>query len=122
MTRVYGNDVTNTLGSSTRTWRLYADYTVSSTETAYTVKGTSIGVQNTASASGATMSFNANSLTASYSGVLTASYKRTTKTGDIKGGATVEIYGTDISTVIERTRVEQIESLTFEVIANSNTA
>ena len=122
MTRVYGNSVTNTSGGHTRTWRLYADYTVSSTETSYTVKGTSIGVQNTASASGATMNFNANSLTASYSGALTASYKRTTKTGDIKGGATVEIYGTDISAVIERTRVEQIESLTFEVVANSNTA
>ena len=122
MTRVYGNSVTNTSGGHTRTWRLYADYTVSSTETSYTVKGTSIGVQNTASASGATMSFNANSLTASYSGVLTASYRRTAKTGDIKGGATVEVYGTDISAVIERTRVEQIESLTFEVVANSNTA
>ena len=122
MTRIYGNSVTNTSGGYTRTWRLYADYTVSSTETSYTVKGTSIGVQNTASASGATMNFNANSLTASYSGVLTASYRRTTKTGDIKGGATVEVYGTDISTVIERTRVEQIESLTFEVVANSNTA
>lgn len=121
MTRVYGNSVTNTSGGYTRTWRLYADYTDSSTETSYTVKGTSIGVQNTTPSSGATMSFNANSLTASYSGVLTASYKRTTKTGDIKGGATVEVYGTDISTVIERTRVEQIESLTFEVVANSNT-
>lgn len=123
MTRVYGNKVTNTSsGGYTRTWRLYADYTVSSTETSYTVKGTSIGVQNTASESGATISFNANSLTASYSGVLTASYRRTTKTGDIKGGATVEVYGTDIRAVIERTRVEHIESLTFEVVANSNTA
>ena len=122
MTRVYGNGVTNTSGGHTRTWRLYADYTGSSTETNYTVKGTSIGVQNTASASSETMSFNANSLTASYSGVLTASYRRTTKTGNIKGGATFEIYGTDISTVIERTRVEQIESLTFEVVASSNTA
>ena len=122
MTRVYGNGVTNTSGGHTRTWRLYADYIVSSTETSYTIKGTSIGVQNTASESGATMSFNANSLTASYSGVLTASYRRTTKTGDIKGGATFEVYGTDISAVIERTRVEQIESLTFEVVANSNTA
>lgn len=122
MTRVYGNGVTNTSGGHTRTWRLYADYTVSSTETSYTVKGTSIGVQNTASVSGTTMSFNANSLTASYSGILTASYKRTTKTGNIKGGATVEVYGTDISAVIERTRVEQTKSLTFEVVANSNTA
>ena len=122
MTRVYGNSVTNTSGGHTRTWRLYADYTDSSTETNYTIKGTSLGVQNTASASGATMSFNANSLTASYSGVLTASYKRTTKTGDIKGGAAFEVYGTDISAVIERTRVEQTKSLTFEVVANSNTA
>ena len=121
MTRVYGNSVTNTSSDYTRTWRSYADYTASSTETSYTVKGTSIGVQNTASASGTTMSFNANSLTASYSGVLTASYKRTTKTGDIKGGATVEVYGTDISAVIERTRVEQTKILTFEVVANSNT-
>lgn len=122
MTRVYGNGVTNTSGGHTRTWRLYADYTDSSTETSYTVKGTSIGVQNTASASGETMSFNANSLTASYSGILTASYKRTAKTSDIKGGATFEIYGTDIGAVIERTRVEQIKSLTFEVVANSKTA
>ena len=121
MTRVYGNDVTNTYNGSTRTWRSYADYTVSSTETAYTIKGTSLGVQNTAPSSGATMSFNANSLTASYSGILTASYKRTTKTGDIKGGAVLEVYGTDISAVIERTRVEQTKSLTFEVVANSNT-
>ena len=121
MTRVYGNDVTNTYSGSTRTWRSYADYTVSSTETAYTIKGTSLGVQNTAPSSGATMSFNANSLTASYSGILTASYKRTTKTGDIKGGAALEVYGTDISAVIERTRVEQTKSLTFEVVANSNT-
>lgn len=122
MTRVYGNGVTNTLGSSTRTWRSYADYTVSSTETSYTIKGTSLGVQNTAPSSAATMSFNAKSLTASYSGVLTASYRRTTKTGDIKGGAAFEVYGTDISAVIERTRVEQTKSLTFEVVANSNTA
>ena len=122
MTRVYGNSVTNTSGGYARTWRLYADYTVSSTETSYTVKGTSIGVQNTTSPSAATMSFNANSLTASYSGVLTASYRRTTKTGDIKGGATVEVYGTDISAVIERTRVEQTKSLTFKCVANSNTA
>lgn len=121
MTRVYGNDVTNTYSGSTRTWRSYADYTASSTETAYTIKGTSLGVQNTAPSSGATMSFNANSLTASYSGVLTASYKRTTKTGDIKGGAALEVYGTDISAVIERTRVEQTKILTFEVVANSNT-
>lgn len=121
MTRVYGNGVTNTSGGHTRTWRSYADYTASSTETAYTIKGTSLGVQNTAPSSGATMNFNANSLTASYSGVLTASYKRTTKTGDIKGGATVEVYGTDISAVIEKTRVEQTKILTFEVVANSNT-
>lgn len=121
MTRVYGNGVTNTSGGHTRTWRSYADYTASSTETAYTIKGTSLGVQNTAPSSGATMNFNANSLTASYSGVLTASYKRTTKTGDIKGGAAVEVYGTDISAVIERTRVEQTKILTFEVVANSNT-
>ena len=121
MTRVYGNDVTNTYNGSTRTWRSYADYTVSSTETAYTIKGTSLGVQNTAQSSGETMSFNANSLTASYTGVLTASYRRTTKTGNIKGGATFEIYGTDESAVIERTRVEQTKSLTFEVVANSNT-
>lgn len=122
MTRVYGNGVTNTSGGYTRTWRLYADYTVSSTETSYTVKGTSIGVQNTASSSGATMNFNANSLTASYSGVLTASYRRTTKTGDIKGGATFEIYGTDKSAVIERTRVEQTIDLICECVANSNIA
>ena len=122
MTRVYGNSVTNTSGGHTRTWRLYADYTVSSTETSYTVKGTSLGVQNTAPSSGATMSFNANSLTASYSGVLTASYRRTTKTGDIKGGATFEIYGTDESAVIERTRVEQTIDLICECVANSNTA
>lgn len=122
MTRVYGNGVTNTYSGSTRTWRLYADYTVSSTETSYTVKGTSIGVQNTASSSGATMNFNANSLTASYSGVLTASYRRTTKTGDIKGGATFEIYGTDKSAVIERTRVEQTIDLICECVANSNIA
>ena len=121
MTRVYGNDVTNTYNGNTRTWRSYADYTVSSTETAYTIKGTSLGVQNTAPSSGETMSFNANSLTASYSGILTASYKRTTKTGNIKGGAVLEVYGTDISAVIERTRVEQTKSLTFEVVANSNT-
>lgn len=121
MTRVYGNDVTNTYNGEVRTWRSYSDYTVSSTETAYTIKGTSLGVQNTASVSGTTMSFNANSLTVSYSGILTASYKRTTKTGNIKGGATVEVYGTDISAVIERTRVEQTKSLTFEVVANSNT-
>ena len=121
MTRVYGNSVTNTSGGHTRTWRLYADYTVSSTETSYTVKGTSIGVQNTASESGATMGFNANSLTVSYSGVLTASYKRTTKTGNIKGGATFEVYGTDLSAVIERTRVRQTKSLTFKCVANSNT-
>ena len=122
MTRVYGNSVTNTSGGYTRTWRLYADYTVSSTETTYTVKGTSLGVQNTAPSSGATISFNANSLTASYSGVLTASYRRTTKTGDIKGGATFEIYGTDESAVIERTRVEQTIDLICECVANSNTA
>ena len=121
MTRVYGNSVTNTYNGYTRTWRSYADYTVSSTETAYTIKGTSLGVQNTASSSGAIMSFNANSLTVSYSGVLTASYKRTTKTSEIKGGAVLEVYGTDISAVIERTRVEQTKSLTFEVVANSNT-
>ena len=122
MTRVYGNNVTNTYNGYTRTWRSYADYAVSSTETTYTVKGTSLGVQNTASSSGAIMSFNANSLTASYSGVLTASYKRTTKTSEIKGGATFEVYGTDESAVIERTRVEQTKSLTFECAANSNTA
>ena len=122
MTRVYGNNVTNTYNGYTRTWRSYADYAVSSTETTYTVKGTSLGIQNTASSSGAIMSFNANSLTASYSGVLTASYKRTTKTSEIKGGATFEIYGTDESAVIERTRVEQTKILTFEVVANSNTA
>ena len=121
MTRVYGNKVTNTSSGSTRTWRLYADYSVSSTETAYTIKGTSLGVQNTASSSATTMSFNANSLTVSYSGVLTASYKRTTKTGKIKGGATFEVYGTDKSAVIERTRVEQTKSLTFKCVANSNT-
>lgn len=122
MTRVYGNDVTNTYNGSTRTWRLYADYSVLSTETNYTIKGTSLGVQNTAPSSGATMSFNANSLTASYSGVLTASYRRTTKTGDIKGGAAFEIYGTDESAVIERTRVEQTIDLICECVANSNTA
>ena len=121
MTRVYGNNVTNTYNGYTRTWRSYADYAVSSTETTYTVKGTSLGIQNTASSIGAIMSFNANSLTASYSGVLTASYKRTTKTSEIKGGATFEVYGTDESAVIERTRVEQTKSLTFEVVANSNT-
>ena len=121
MTRVYGNNVTNTYNGYTRTWRSYADYAVSSTETTYTVKGTSLGIQNTASSSGAIMSFNANSLTASYSGILTASYKRTTKTSEIKGGATFEVYGTDESAVIERTRVEQTKSLTFEVVANSNT-
>ena len=122
MTRVYGNKVTNTSSGSTRTWRLYADYSVSSTETSYTIKGTSLGVQNTASSSATTMGFNANSLTVSYSGVLTASYKRTTKTGEIKGGATFEIYGTDKSAVIERTRVEQTKSLTFKGVANSKTA
>ena len=122
MTRVYGNKVTNTSSGSTRTWRLYADYSVSSTETAYTIKGTSLGVQNTASSSATTMGFNANSLTVSYSGVLTASYKRTKKTGEIKGGATFEVYGTDKSAVIERTRVAQTKSLTFKGVANSNTA
>ena len=122
MTRVYGNKVTNTSSGSTRTWRLYADYSVSSTETAYTIKGTSLGVQNTASSSTTTMGFNANSLTVSYSGVLTASYRRTTKTGNIKGGATFEVYGTDKSAVIERTRVAQTKSLTFKCVANSNTA
>ena len=121
MTRVYGNKVKNTSGGYTRTWRLYADYSVSSTETAYTIKGTSLGVQNTTSPSAATMGFNANSLTVSYSGVLTASYKRTTKTGNIKGGATFEVYGTNKSAVIERTRVEQTKSLTFKCVANSNT-
>lgn len=122
MARVYGNKVTNTSSGKSRTWRLYADYSVSSTETAYTIKGTSLGVQNTASSSNTTMSFNANSLTVSYSGVLTASYKRTTKTGSIKGGATFEVYGTDKSAVIERTRVAQTKSLTFKCVANSNTA
>ena len=122
MTRVYGNKVTNKSGSSTRTWRLYADYAVSSTETNYTVKGTSLGVQNTASSSSTTMGFNANSLTVSYSGVLTASYKRPTKTGEIKGGATFEVYGTDISIVIERTRVKQSKSLVCKGVANSKTA
>ena len=121
MTRVYGNKVKNTSSGSTRTWRLYADYSVSSTETAHTIKGTSLGVQNTASSSATTMGFSANSLTVSYSGVLTASYKRTTKTGSIKGGATFEVYGTDKSAVIERTRVEQTKSLTFKCVANSNT-
>jgi len=121
MTRVYGNKVKNTSSGSTRTWRLYADYSVSSTETAYTIKGTSLGVQNTASSSATTMGFSANSLTVSYSGVLTASYKRTTKTGSIKGGATFEVYGTDKSAVIERTRVAQTKSLTFRCVANSNT-
>lgn len=122
MTRVYGNKVTNTSSGHSRTWRLYADYSVSSTETAYTIKGTSLGVQNTTSPSDATMSFNANSLTVSYSGVLTASYKRTTKTSEIKGGATFEVYGTDKSAVIKRTRVAQTKSLTFKGVANSNTA
>ena len=122
MTRVYGNKVTNTSSGSTRTWRLYADYSVSSTETNYTVKGTSLGVQNTASSKTTTMGFNANSLTVSYSGVLSASYKRPTKTGEIKGGATFEVYGTDKSAVIERTRVEQTKSLTFKAVANSKTA
>lgn len=122
MTRVYGNKVTNTSSGNSRTWRLYADYSVSSTETAYTIKGTSLGVQNTTSPSAATMSFNANSLTVSYSGVLTASYKRTTKTGEIKGGATFEVYGTDKSAVIKRTRVAQTKSLAFKGVANSNTA
>ena len=122
MTRVYGNKVTNTSSGNSRTWRLYADYSVSSTETAYTIKGTSLGVQNTTSPSAATMSFNANSLTVSYSGVLTASYKRTTKTSEIKGGATFEVYGTDKSAVIKRTRVAQTKSLTFKGVANSNTA
>ena len=121
MARVYGNKITNTSSGSTRTWRLYADYSVSSTETAYTIKGTSLGVQNTTSPSAATMGFNANSLTVSYSGVLTALYKRTKKTGDIKGGATFEVYGTDKSAVIERTRVRQTKSLTFKCVANSNT-
>lgn len=122
MTRVYGNKVTNTSSGSTRTWRLYADYSVSSTETDYTVKGTSLGVQNTASSSTTTMGFNANSLTVSYSGVLTASYKRTTKTGEIKGGATFEVYGTNKSAVIERTRVAQSKSLVCKCVANSKTA
>lgn len=122
MTRVYGNKVTNTSSGSTRTWRLYADYYVSSTETNYTIKGTSLGVQNTASSSNTTMGFNANSLTVSYSGVLSASYKRPTRTGEIKGGSTFEIYGTDISAVIERTRVAQTKSLTFKGVANSNTS
>ena len=121
MTRVYGNKVKNTSSGSTRTWRLYADYSVLSTETAYTIKGTSLGVQNTASSSATTMGFSANSLTVSYSGVLTALYKRTKKTGDIKGGATFEVYGTDKSAVIERTRVAQTKSLTFRCVANSNT-
>ena len=121
MARVYGNKITNTSSGRTRTWRLYADYSVSSTETAYTIKGTSLGVQNTASSSATTMGFSANSLTVSYSGVLTASYKRTKKTGDIKGGATFEVYGTDKSAVIERTRVAQTKSLTFRCVANSNT-
>ena len=121
MTRVYGNKVTNTSSGATRTWRLYADYSVSSTETVYTIKGTSLGVQNTASSSATTMGFSANSLTVSYSGVLTASYKRTKKTGDIKGGATFEVYGTNKSAVIERTRVAQTKSLTFKAVANSNT-
>ena len=122
MTRVYGNKVTNTHSGSTRTWRLYADYSVSSTETNYTVKGTSLGVQNTAPSRATTMGFNANSLTVSYSGVLSASYKRPTKTGEIKGGATFEIYGTDKSATIERTRVSQTKSLTFKAVANSKTA
>ena len=121
MTRVYGNKVTNTSSGATRTWRLYADYSVSSTETAYTIKGTSLGVQNTASSRTTTMGFSANSLTVSYSGVLTASYRRTTKTGEIKGGATFEVYGTNKSAVIERTRVAQTKSLTFKCVANSNT-
>ena len=121
MARVYGKKITNTSSGSTRTWRLYADYSVSSTETAYTIKGTSLGVQNTTSPSAATMGFSANSLTVSYSGVLTALYKRTKKTGDIKGGATFEVYGTDKSAVIERTRVRQTKSLTFKCVANSNT-
>ena len=121
MTRVYGNKVTNTSSGSTRTWRLYADYSVSSTETDYTVKGTSLGVQNTASSSNTTMGFNANSLTVSYSGVLTASYKRTTKTGEIKGGAIFEVYGTDTTAVIKRTRVKQSKSLVCKGVANSNT-
>ena len=119
MARVYGNKVKNKSGKYTRTWRLYADYSVSSTETAYTVKGTSLGVQNTASSSGATMGFKANSLTVSYSGVLSASYKRTTKTGEIHGGATFEVYGTDKSAVIERTRVAQKKSLTFKAVVSS---
>lgn len=122
MTRVYGNKITKTSSGSTRTWRLYADYSVLSTETAYTIKGTSLGVQNTASSSNTTMGFNANSLTVSYSGVFAASYKRTTKTGEIKGGAIFEIYGTDKSAVIERTRVAQTKSLTFKAVANSKTA
>lgn len=121
MTRVYGNKVTNTSSGSTRTWRLYADYSVSSTETAYTIKGTSLGVQNTASSSGTTMMFGAGSLTVSYSGVLTASYNRPTKIESLKGGATFEIYGTDKSAVIERTRVEQTKSLTCKCVAATNT-
>ena len=122
MTRVYGNKVTNTSSGSTRTWRLYADYSVSSTETNYTIRGTSLGVQNIASSKTTTMGFNANSLTVSYSGVLSASYKRPTKTGEIKGGATFEIYGTDKSAVIERTRVKQSKSLVCKGVANSKTA
>ena len=122
MTRVYGNSVTNTSSDYTRTWRLYADYSVSSTETNCTVNGTSLGVQNTSSSSTTTMSFSPNSLTVSYSGVLTASYRRTTKIGEIKGGATFEVYGTDISAVIERTRVEQTIDLICKCVANSNTS
>lgn len=121
MTRIYGNKITNTYKGSTRTWRLYADYTVSSTEISYTIKGTSIGIQNTASSSGTTMAFSANSLTASYSDVLTASYKRTTKSGEVKGGATLEVYGTDKSAIIEKTRVEQTKNLICTVVADSPT-
>lgn len=122
MARVYGNSVTNTSGGSKRTWRMYANYSTSITDTAYTITGTSIGVQNTASSSTTTMGFSANSLTASYSGAISASYKRPTKTGEIKGGATFELYGTDKSAVIERTRVAQTKSVTFKVVANSKTA
>lgn len=101
---------------------MYADYTTSSTDTTYTIKGTSLGVQNTASSSATTMRFNANSLTVSYSGAISASYKRPTKTGEIKGGATFEVYATDVSKAISRTRVAQTTSVTFKAVANSNTA
>lgn len=121
MTRVYGNSIKNTNSSgSTRTWRTYGDYTTSSTDTSYTIECTSIGVQNTASSSTTTMGFNANSLTASYSGAISASYKRTTKTGEINGGSTFELYGTDESATIGRTRVEQTISVTFKVVASAS--